>query len=43
MKFKTKKSEILFHGRVCEFQVDKIKYDNGNKTVHENFLSPIHQ
>jgi len=40
MNFKVKKSEILFHGRVFDLQVDDIEYDSGNKAIREVALHP---
>ncbi len=40
MNFKVKKSEIIFHGRVFDLQVDEIEYDSGNKAIREVALHP---
>ncbi len=35
MNFKVLKSNILFHGKVFDLQVDEIEYDSGNKGIRE--------
>lgn len=35
MNFKVLKSDILFHGKVFDLQVDEIEYDSGNKGIRE--------
>lgn len=40
MNFKVQKSEVKFHGKVFDLQVDEIVYDSGQKGIREVAVHP---